>query len=396
MSNSQASQSVFRRKEVFSLSWIPDKIFHRDEQIDALKNLLQDTHRGIKPRNCLLIGDYGTGKTLVAKVITEKFEQEAQTTKIKTHYINCSDNDTHTQIIRGILYQVDSEKGRSGFPTDTYQLWLKEYADQQDYVFLLLDEVDKVIFNKEGSCERLFYFLTRSLENVSLIMLTNKMGLSTYLQDNLDSRVRDTLRYQIIPFPDYGMGELSQILKDRCELGLNLAAWNMDVVMKISEYSHQNGLRARGLVDVTRTAGELADRSGVNFLKEDLIIRALEQVVNTQGENILEGLDPAGRVILCIVWTAHSPIDADMIYDKWVSAITGKGIATSRRMFCHHIKHLVDLDLLLSIIRGKGRGQGLIQHLQLHPNTAEIVNRFFTTLEETPHPTITNVTVTAT
>ncbi len=395
---SQISQSVFHRKEVFSLSWIPDQILHRDEQINTLMSLLQDAYRDIKPHNCLLIGDYGTGKTLVAKTVTDKFRQEAQTAniKIKTHYINCSDNDTHTQIIRGILHQVDSAKGRSGFPTDQYQLWLKDYAEQQNYVILLLDEIDKVVFNEESGCERLFYFLTRTLENVSLIMITNKMGLSTYVQDNLDSRVLDTLRFQIIPFPDYGLCELSQILKDRCEPGLNPAAWNMDVVMKISEYSHQNGLRARGLVDVTRTAGELADRSGANFLREDLITRALEQVVNTQGENILEGLDPAGRVILYIVWAAHGPIDADTVYDKWFSAIADRGIATSRRMFCRHIKHLADLDLLLSSIRGKGRGQGLIQHLQLHPNTTEVVNRFFTTLQETPHPTITNVTVTAT
>jgi cell division control protein 6 len=359
---------------------------------------MSDVFKGIKPHNCLLTGDFGSGKTLVARSVADKFESEASKSavKISTHYVNASNNDSHVQIIRAILHQVDSLQGRSGFPSDQYQNWLQDYAATQDFMILILDEFDKLVFNKDGNCEKLLYFLTRSLENLTMIMITNKMGLNTHLQENLDSRVSDTLRHQVIQFPDYAKGELINILKDRCEIGLAKSAYNMETIVRIADLSYRNGLRARGLIDLTRTAGELADQSGADSLKDEFIQRSLEILVDTHNQDIFMSLDPPCRVILHILWMAKTPLDADIVYERFVRTVADQGIATSRRMFQSHLKRLADLELLHPSLRGKGRAQGVIQILQLHPNTSGDVNRYFTSLQETPHTAITNVTVTAT
>ena len=393
-----ALRSVFSQKGVFSLNWIPNNILYREEQISALTRILQDIFRGLNPHNSLLVGDYGTGKTLVARSVAEQLEKQALESKVKleTIYINCNDCDTHTQILRGILNQVDSLKGRSGFPTDQYQIWIQEYAASKDRVFLLLDEIDRTIYNKEGRAERLLYFLTRTIPNLSIIMLTNKVGLDTWLNRNLESRVRDTLRHQVIQFPDYAKGELINILKDRCEIGLAKSAYNIETIVRIADLSYRNGLRARGLIDLTRTAGELADQSDADFLEDRFIDMAVETIVNRQNTAILENLDPPSRLILYLVAQSGSEsIDADQVYRRYLTECSTRlGIGGSRGMFCTYVKRLEDLDLLLQTINGRGRGRGVVQELQLHPHTSEDVRAFHSSLlgQDTPHPSIKNVT----
>lgn len=347
--------------------------------------MMTDIFRGAQPHNSLLVGDYGTGKTLVARSVTEELEKDGAESgiKIKSIYINCSDNDTHTQILRGILNQIDGQKGRTGFPTDQYQLWFQKFASNLDYVFLTLDEFDKAVFRRDSDYEKLLYFLTRTVSNVVTIMLTNKLGLDKYLRANLDSRIRDTHRYQIISFPDYVVGELRDILKIRCEIGLYQTAYDIHTISKIADVCFKNGLRARGLIDLTRTAGELAERDNAHFLEDHFIDEATEMLIDSQSLQIIENLDPLSRAILYFVLEAES-INSEYLYENYSYAARQLGTGSSKSSFYTHLKRLFDLDLLTAEKKGRGRGKGVNQIIQLHPSTAEDVRRFFDKLKEMP------------
>jgi cell division control protein 6 len=391
---SNPSLSVFSRKEVFSLSWLPDHILHRDEQIKALKEDLSDVFKCITPHNILVVCDYGTGKTLVVCSVAEQVEKGAISSniKIKTVYINCNNNDTHTQILRGILSQFDSQKARTGFPTDQYQRWLAEFAADYSFVFLILDEFDKIVFNKDGDYEKLLYFLTRTVPNFVTIMLTNKVGLDSHLDSHLESRVRDTLRHKTIQFPDYAKGELIGILRERCKIGLVQNAYNISTVLKIADISFRNGLRARGVVDLPRIAGELADSNNAAFLEDRFIDEAVKTLFNRRSLSIIESLDPTSLVLLWFVMDARTAVASDLVYQRWAENVRQRGLGYSRSMFYIIVKRLSDLDLLLTITKGKGRGRGVAQYLQLNPNTSEDVIQFLTSLREETPPIIVNVT----
>jgi Cdc6-like AAA superfamily ATPase len=79
-----------------------------------------------------------------------------------------------------------------------------------------------LVDHPESEYEALFYALSRPLEtgiaNVAPILATNRFSLETFLLTNLDSRVKDTFRWERLEFPDYFALELGDILEAGQEL----------------------------------------------------------------------------------------------------------------------------------------------------------------------------------
>jgi hypothetical protein len=73
------------------------------------------------------------------------------------------------------------------------------------------------------------------------------LSLETTLLSSLDSRVKDTFRFERVELGDYDASELGSILSDRCRVGLKDTAYDLGIVAMIARLAYERGLRVRGV-----------------------------------------------------------------------------------------------------------------------------------------------------
>jgi len=83
-------ESIFKDKNILTSSFIPNKIMHRDTEIEQISSILAPILRGYKPNNIFIYGTCGTGKTICTKFVVEQLNKVSTETKkpIKTIYVN--------------------------------------------------------------------------------------------------------------------------------------------------------------------------------------------------------------------------------------------------------------------------------------------------------------------
>ncbi|MGA3405002.1 MAG: AAA family ATPase [Candidatus Bathyarchaeia archaeon] len=159
---------VFTDKRVFQLEYVPERILHRDEQISRIRSILADLERGVRPRNMLCVGDFGSGKTAVVRSICRNLP-----VGVISSYVNCSEQNTENRVIRSVLRDLGVSV-KLGFPSDHYLQLFKDSVARTSSLILVLDEVDKLVERKNSDYEELFYTLSRSVSNVVVVLLTNE------------------------------------------------------------------------------------------------------------------------------------------------------------------------------------------------------------------------------
>ena len=84
-------ESIFTNKHILQSQYIPEKILHREEQIQLMSSILAPALRLERPSNLFIYGKTGTGKTVCTKMISEQMEAVAkkQNIPIKIFYLNC-------------------------------------------------------------------------------------------------------------------------------------------------------------------------------------------------------------------------------------------------------------------------------------------------------------------
>src|SRR4030042_4232677 len=100
-------KSVFRNEQTLALSYVPEKLPHRT---DDLKRLIHD-FRGFfgnamsPPVNVLILGKGGIGKTALAKYFEKGIRLTGRNNNVKiyTEYFNCVNFRTKSAILREVL-----------------------------------------------------------------------------------------------------------------------------------------------------------------------------------------------------------------------------------------------------------------------------------------------------
>ncbi|MFI5449047.1 MAG: Cdc6/Cdc18 family protein [Candidatus Bathyarchaeia archaeon] len=370
--------SIFSDKRVFQLEYVPDRILHRDVQIAKIRGILADLDRGVRPRHMLGVGDFGTGKTAVVRSICRNLPPG-----VSVSYVNCSEQNTENRVIRNVLRDLNVPV-KLGFPSDHYLQLFKESVGGISSLILIMDEVDKLIERKDSNYEELFYTLGRSVTNVVVILLTNRVSLETTLLSNLDSRVRDTFRLERIEFGDYDALELGSILTDRCRIGLNDNSYDAGIIASIARIAFKQGMRARGIIDLTRKAGEIAESHGHETITfEDVRVAEMESSQDREME-IIHRLPPPHRVILAYVFV-NSP-KSNAAYDWFRTYASEHGFGQSPVTFHGYVKELETMGLMRKEKHGRGRGRGVEMRLIIPQellNTVE--NSFNVDKRSSPH-----------
>ena len=267
-----ADSNIFKDRDVLSPHFVPNTLHFRDHQIRELISLLAPAVKGKKPRNLLIYGKTGTGKTCTVKHVIKKFSDEAKGSAAV--YINCRMyNKPYRVMLKAIKALMDGyDKQGYGLPF-LYEKML-EWAAEGRQLVLILDEIDMV-----KNLDELIYTLTRANDElekggVSLIGISNKL----MFKEQLDPRSRSSLYEREVVFPPYTAPQLQKILEQRAALAFKKGAINSAALNLAGAIAAQESGDARYALKLLVRAGELAEERGLSKLSDKEVKDAREVV----------------------------------------------------------------------------------------------------------------------
>ena len=275
-------EDIFNDKKTLSSSFIPQKISHRDAELQQVTSVLAPALKGYHPNNIFIYGTCGTGKTICTKFIINQLQDAVKQTgkSLRAIYINCKMKkvaDTEYRLFAQLLKELGECVPDTGLPTDVlYRRFFEKVDSKPSTVVIILDEIDTLI-KKVG--DDFLYNLTRinqdlKQSHITIIGITNDLSM----RDNLDLRVKSSLSEEEVLFKPYNAVQLRDILKERANGGFKDGVVNEIVLSKCAALAAQEHGDARRALDLLRVAGELAERSGNVSITESHIDMAQQKL----------------------------------------------------------------------------------------------------------------------
>jgi len=276
-------KTVFRDKNVLQSSFIPEKIEHRDAEIDQLVAILAPILKGYASSNIFIYGPCGTGKTISTKYVVNHLNNaviDIGLSNLRTIYINAKMKkvaDTEYRLFAQLLREFGCSIPDSGLPTNAiYRRFFEEIDKQNQNIIIIIDEID-TLFKKIG--DDFLYNLTRmnnELEKsrVSIIGITNDLSF----RESLDQRVKSSLSEEEILFKPYNALQLRDILTNRAESGFIDGSVDGLILNKCAAIAAQEHGDARRALDLLRVSGEIAERLNSEKIGELHVDMAKEKI----------------------------------------------------------------------------------------------------------------------
>ncbi len=386
------TKPIFKDREYLRHSYTPEKLPHRDEQIQQIARILAAPLRGETPSNILIYGKPGTGKTATVNYVTKELEKVSAKApiKVKVVYLNCEQVNTHYRILAKLsdtfLEGLKNNRGkeflakmnlpthvpRTGWPTDeVYKSFLKSLDEEKQLAVIILDEIDKLV-KKSG--DDVLYSLTRmnselKKAKVSIVGISNDLHFMEYL----DSRVRSSLGEEETVFPPYNAHQLRDILLQRSEISFIEGVMTDTVIQLCAAHAAREHGDARRALDLLRVSGEIAESMGSENVNAEHVRRAHERIELDQTVEVIKTLPVQSKLLLYSISmlserTPRAVISGDIygMYEDFCRQV-GLDILTRRRV-SDLISELDVLGIIDAKIINKGRyGRTKEIKLNIHP-----------------------------
>ena len=298
--------------------YIPNKLPFREKQIISIGQSLALILKGNKCSNLLLYGKTGTGKTVVAKHVTEKLLEHTDKIKIIIAYSNTRISNTGYRILLDLANAINLEIPFTGLSIGEVLRRLSVHISKKGYfIILILDEIDYLV--KEYG-DDLLYDLTRINENLqpgflSIIGISNDLKFKEYL----DPRVLSSLSEEEIVFPPYTALEIKSILEQRVNIAFEKESVSQGAISLCSALAGSEHGDARRAVDLLRIAGEVAEREGANKLEENHIRSAVRKIDRDRLYDALTSIPIQSKTLLISILESSSGCTTGDIYEKYKS-----------------------------------------------------------------------------
>ena len=413
-----SSTAIFKKdRNILQHSYVPTELPHRDREINQLASILALSLKGERPSNVLIFGKTGTGKTAVAKYLGMEFEKlrsypvrlagvlpegssgadhatghtsetEAGAARgaragpvaadepedpmpglsegargVDYLYVNCQIIDTNY----GILYTIGNsfvttwaEKiPFTGWPMETLYSRVRDTLDQQKrVVILVLDEIDKLIYNSGDDVLYYLLKLNEDLKNakVTIIGISNETKFAEFL----DPRVQSRLGEVKLVFRPYDADQLRDILEQRASLAFEDGVISPEVIALCAAQAAKEHGDARRALALLRVAAELAERDGREIITEDYVQRAKNQIELDCTQEIIRSLPLQSKLaLLGIVVTQErgsEKMTTGEAYDVYKALCKKVGTKpVTQRMFTDYISELDMLGIINVRLISKGR-----------------------------------------
>jgi cell division control protein 6 len=327
---------LFKDREVLRHDYLPEKLPHREEQIQLLGETVAPVLSDARCSNVFIYGKTGTGKTAVTKYVLSHLETKAKEygAQVKFCYVNCRMTGSEYRIFAALSQNIGMAIPFTGLSVgEVFDRFRKGLDASRTIFIVVLDEVDALIKDRGDG---LLYELTRINETlhkskVSLIGISNDLRLKEFL----DPRVFSSLSEEEMVFRPYDAGELRNILLERSKLSfhegtLSEAALNICSALAAAEHGD-----ARRALDLLRVAGEVAERQGAKLITEEHVREAEKHIEYNRVVEALKNLTLHSKLVLLSVYhLSKSSATTGEIYDIYneLCGELGAGLLTQRRL----------------------------------------------------------------
>ncbi|MFH1663674.1 MAG: AAA family ATPase [archaeon] len=255
------ANEIFKDERALYPEFLPEKLPHREKEIDAIAFCFKPVLSGKKPVNAVVLGSPGTGKTVSAKFVLSQLEEISG--RAKSLYINCFEFNSRNSVLSLIANFVGAAIPRRGLASDEIYSKMVDYLKKCGFIpIIVFDEADQLLLKEEGS--KLLYDLLRIIESgkirLGLIFISNNFDLTS----SLDSRVKSSLSEESIVFEKYSPEQLKDILKERASIAFFEDALEKDVINVAAAHSAKLGGDARTGIESLLKAGRLAEKENAS------------------------------------------------------------------------------------------------------------------------------------
>jgi cell division control protein 6 len=274
------TESPYANREMLTPEFVPrrDGIVAREEEIAYLDDALNPVIFGQEPDDVLIVGPVGTGKSLCARYVVERQVLYAAEQGLAATFaaVDGLDVRTEAKMVRQFATLLNGPETGIEIPergvsvADYYDRLGRILDDRYDAALLVLDRIE---YLDPDTLESLVRFCRdHGTTQVTLVTLSDD---PVHVQ-TLDPSVRDMLRDHEFTFDPYDATALREILDNRLEafVGDALPPAVGDRVVSLATESEG----ARAVVDLMRTAGDLAEARGVRTIDEFILEEAVRVV----------------------------------------------------------------------------------------------------------------------
>ena len=297
-------KSVFRQASSLDLSYVPEKLFCRDE---ALKTLIFNYRRIMEEKeqpsvNCLILGKGGVGKTCTARYFGKNFRTIAieKDVKLFLEYFNCINFRSKSKIIRELLAKYQHGSGRGFSDDEALKLILSQLIREKGYMLLIIDEIHLLKPDEVLALLDIAETFGHQNAKLSLLLISRSKDWMTIENERILSRLNEKIRLK-----PYDFDESKQILKYRSEIALKENVIDEELLIMVSQIvvDHKN---MRHGIEILRKSGSYCDKEGLDRI---IIREASNDVYPTFRNDIVDELKD--QELLALYGIVQSLINKD-------------------------------------------------------------------------------------
>ena len=293
---------MLRDARVLDADWVPGDIVHRNAEKNRLRNALQPVVDDRTPRDVLIEGPSGAGKTCLARFTAAKLAEQAL--DVRTQYVDCW---THSNRFRVLLELLDGIGPTHDIHRNTPQDEMLSRLETVEVPYVaILDEADQLA---DKDLLRELWAIPR----LTLIVIANR---EADVLNPLDERVRSRLRSATrISFDRYRHDELVAILDERAEAALAPDAIDETHLDHLADAAAGN---ARDAITFLRQAAQEAEWDGADEITGDHVRTAIPAARDNLRQRSLDKLTEDQRLVYDVLLES-GPSMPKGLYDRYAS-----------------------------------------------------------------------------
>jgi cell division control protein 6 len=345
-------KSVFRQASSLDLSYVPEKLYCRDE---ALKTLIFNYRRILEEKeqpsvNCLILGRGGVGKTCTARFFGKQFRTISIENDIKLflEYFNCINFRSKSKIIRELLAKYQHGSGRGFSDDEALKLIISQLIREKGYMLLIIDEIHLLKPDEVLAFLDIAETFGHQNAKLSLLLVSRSKDWMKIENERILSRLNEK-----ISLKPYNFEESLQILEYRSDMALKENVINEDLLTMIAQIvtDHKN---MRHGIEILRKSGAYCDKEGLDRITADIVREASNDVYPTFRNDIVDQLKE--QEILALYGIVRSLINKDEpftlvddAFDEYCAICEGYSIEPHVKMsFRKYIRQLTSLKIVAS------------------------------------------------